>query len=90
MSVLVFGCATLGYYFRGLLFASTDYKTESTICFMIERFLGVVIFVAGDANSIKIGSETNIQDHSLVTVGGSRFSGGNAPTVIGNKVTIGE
>jgi hypothetical protein len=44
---------------------------------------------AGDANSIRVGSETNIQDHSLVTVGGSRFSGGSAPTVIGNKVTIG-
>jgi carbonic anhydrase/acetyltransferase-like protein (isoleucine patch superfamily) len=43
----------------------------------------------GDANSIRVGSETNIQDHSLVTVGGSRLSGGNAPTVIGNKVTIG-
>lgn len=46
--------------------------------------------MAGDANSIRVGSETNIQDHSLVTVGGSRFSGGIAPTVIGNKVTIGE
>lgn len=43
----------------------------------------------GDTNSIRVGSETNIQDHSLVTVGGSRFIGGNASTVIGNKVTIG-
>jgi carbonic anhydrase/acetyltransferase-like protein (isoleucine patch superfamily) len=42
------------------------------------------MYVTGDANSIRIGSGTNIQDHSLVTVGS------NAPAVIGNKVTIGE
>lgn len=47
-------------------------------------------YVTGDTNRIRIGSETNIQDHSLVTVGGSRFSAGNTSTVIGNKVTIGE
>lgn len=52
---------------------------------MIEQVLSAVNFVAGDANSIRIGSDTNIQDHSLVTVGGSR-----APTVIGNNVTVGE
>jgi carbonic anhydrase/acetyltransferase-like protein (isoleucine patch superfamily) len=39
----------------------------------------------GDTNSIRVGSETNIQDHSLVSVGGSR----SAPTVLGNKVTVG-
>jgi carbonic anhydrase/acetyltransferase-like protein (isoleucine patch superfamily) len=43
----------------------------------------------GDASSIRIGSETNIQEHSLVSVGGSPFSSGKSPTVIGNKVTIG-
>jgi len=52
--------------------------------------LSVGNVVAGDTNSIRVGSETNIQDHSLVTVGGSRFIGGDASTVIGNKVTIGE
>lgn len=43
----------------------------------------------GDASGIRVGSETNIQDHSLVSVGGSRFGGGHAPAVIGNRVTIG-
>lgn len=50
----------------------------------------VVIVVAGDASSIRIGSETNIQDHSLISVGGNPFSSGKYPTVIGNKVTVGE
>lgn len=71
---------------------STNYETEFVrkIRCMLELVLSVVNVVAGDANSIRVGSGTNIQDHSLVSVDGSRFSGGSAPAVIGNKVTIGE
>lgn len=52
---------------------------------MLELVLRAVNVLAGDANSIRVGSETNIQEHSSVTVGSMK-----APTVIGNKVTIGE
>lgn len=45
--------------------------------------------VAGDLNSIRVGAETNIQDHSLIHVAATRLSGGNSPTIIGDKVTIG-
>jgi len=43
----------------------------------------------GDVNSIIVGAETNIQDHSLVHVGTTSLSGDGSPTVIGDKVTIG-
>ncbi|KAL8152029.1 hypothetical protein V2J09_021837 [Rumex salicifolius] len=43
----------------------------------------------GDANSISIGSGTNIQDHSLVHVAKSNLAGKVLPTIIGDNVTVG-
>ncbi|KAK4490669.1 hypothetical protein RD792_001360 [Penstemon davidsonii] len=43
----------------------------------------------GDANSISIGTGTNIQDNSLVHVAKSNLSGKVLPTLIGNNVTVG-
>jgi carbonic anhydrase/acetyltransferase-like protein (isoleucine patch superfamily) len=43
----------------------------------------------GDVNHIKVGSETNIQDNTLVHVAKTNVSGNVLPTVIGNRVTIG-
>ncbi|GJN06336.1 hypothetical protein PR202_ga24057 [Eleusine coracana subsp. coracana] len=43
----------------------------------------------GDANSIQIGSGTNIQDNSLVHVAKSNLSGKVFPTIIGDNVTVG-
>ncbi|KAJ7561432.1 hypothetical protein O6H91_03G028400 [Diphasiastrum complanatum] len=43
----------------------------------------------GDVNHIRIGSETNIQDNTLVHVAKTNISGNVAPTIIGDKVTIG-
>jgi hypothetical protein len=53
------------------------------------RVLWFVFLLAGDVNSIIVGAETNIQDHSLVHVGTTSLSGDGSPTVIGDKVTIG-
>ncbi|KAG9139701.1 hypothetical protein Leryth_023288 [Lithospermum erythrorhizon] len=43
----------------------------------------------GDANSISIGSGTNIQDNSLVHVAKSNLAGKVLPTIIGDNVTVG-
>jgi len=43
----------------------------------------------GDVNHIRVGSETNIQDNTLVHVAKTNVSGNVAPTIIGNKVTVG-
>ncbi|KAJ7554883.1 hypothetical protein O6H91_05G014200 [Diphasiastrum complanatum] len=43
----------------------------------------------GDVNHIRIGSETNIQDNTLVHVAKTNISGNVAPTIVGDKVTIG-
>jgi hypothetical protein len=51
--------------------------------------LWFIFLLAGDVNSIIVGAETNIQDHSLVHVGTTSLSGDGSPTVIGDKVTIG-
>ncbi len=53
------------------------------------RVLWFIFLLAGDVNSIIVGAETNIQDHSLVHVGTTSLSGDGSPTVIGDKVTIG-
>lgn len=42
------------------------------------------VSIRGDVNSIRIGAGSNIQDNSVVHVTGS-----NAPTIIGNNVTVG-
>jgi hypothetical protein len=46
--------------------------------------------IAGDANSIQIGSGTNIQDNSIVHVAKSNLSGKVFPTIIGDNVTVGK
>jgi carbonic anhydrase/acetyltransferase-like protein (isoleucine patch superfamily) len=46
--------------------------------------------VAGDVNRIQVGSETNIQDNTLVHVAKTNVSGHESPTIIGNKVTVGK
>jgi len=46
-------------------------------------------YLAGDVNHIKVGSETNIQDNTLVHVAKTNVSGNVLPTIIGNRVTIG-
>lgn len=46
--------------------------------------------LAGDVNHIRVGSETNIQDNTLVHVAKTNVSGNVAPTIIGNKVTVGK
>ncbi|XP_010498381.1 PREDICTED: gamma carbonic anhydrase 1, mitochondrial-like [Camelina sativa] len=43
----------------------------------------------GDANTVSVGSGTNIQDNSLVHVAKSNLSGKVHPTIIGDNVTIG-
>lgn len=43
----------------------------------------------GDVHHIKVGSETNIQDNTVVHVAKTNVSGNVEPTVIGNRVTIG-
>ncbi|ESQ34844.1 hypothetical protein EUTSA_v10008724mg [Eutrema salsugineum] len=43
----------------------------------------------GDANTVTVGSGTNIQDNSLVHVAKSNLSGKVLPTIIGDNVTIG-
>jgi carbonic anhydrase/acetyltransferase-like protein (isoleucine patch superfamily) len=45
--------------------------------------------MAGDVHQIKVGSETNIQDNTLVHVAKTNVSGNVEPTIIGNRVTIG-
>ena len=47
-------------------------------------------FFTGDVNSISVGSETNIQDNTLVHVAQTNISGNVRPTVIGSRVTIGK
>ena len=47
-------------------------------------------FIAGDVNSIRVGSGTNIQDNSLVHVAKTNLAGKVLPTIIGDNVTIGE
>lgn len=43
----------------------------------------------GDVNSITVGSETNIQDHTLVHVAKTSITGNVTATSIGSRVTIG-
>lgn len=43
----------------------------------------------GDANSISIGTGTNIQDNTLVHVAKSNLSGKVLPTLVGDNVTVG-
>eukprot|EP00897_Mesotaenium_endlicherianum_P008414 jgi/Mesen1/7600/ME000395S06760 len=43
----------------------------------------------GDVNSISVGRETNIQDGTIVHVAKTNVSGNVAPTIIGDKVTVG-
>lgn len=51
--------------------------------------------IRGDVNSIRIGSNTNIQDGTVIHVnhdregGDYRETGGGMPTVIGSNVTVG-
>ena len=49
-----------------------------------------LVVVRGDIHHIKIGSNTNIQDGSIVHVThDSRFNPGGYPTIIGDSVTVG-
>lgn len=45
--------------------------------------------LAGDVGSISVGSNTNIQDGTIIHVAKTNVSGNVAPTVIGSNVTIG-
>jgi carbonic anhydrase/acetyltransferase-like protein (isoleucine patch superfamily) len=45
---------------------------------------------AGDVNYMQVGVETNIQDNTLVHVAKTNVSGNVAPTIIGDKVTVGK
>ncbi|MCP3672030.1 MAG: gamma carbonic anhydrase family protein [Gammaproteobacteria bacterium] len=48
------------------------------------------VVIRGDIHHIKIGTNTNIQDGSVVHVThDSRFNPGGYPTIIGNNVTVG-
>ena len=44
---------------------------------------------AGDVNAISVGANTNIQDGTIVHVARHNPKGQEAPTVIGDNVTIG-
>lgn len=48
------------------------------------------MLLAGDVNSVSIGTGTNIQDNSLVHVAKSNLTGKVLPTIVGNNVTVGE
>jgi carbonic anhydrase/acetyltransferase-like protein (isoleucine patch superfamily) len=49
-----------------------------------------LVVVRGDIHHIKIGSNTNIQDGSVVHVThDSHFNPGGFPTIIGNNITVG-
>lgn len=50
----------------------------------------IYVLLAGDVNSVSIGTGTNIQDNSLVHVAKSNLTGKVLPTIIGNNVTVGE
>jgi carbonic anhydrase/acetyltransferase-like protein (isoleucine patch superfamily) len=43
----------------------------------------------GDANSIRVGARTNIQDGTVIHVNSEREGGGATKTVIGDDVTVG-
>ena len=43
----------------------------------------------GDVNSIRIGSQTNIQDNTVIHVAKTNVGGVAAPTIIGDRVTVG-
>jgi carbonic anhydrase/acetyltransferase-like protein (isoleucine patch superfamily) len=49
-----------------------------------------LVVVRGDIHQIKIGSNTNIQDGSVVHVThDSRFNPGGYPTILGDNITVG-
>ncbi|CAD5192863.1 unnamed protein product [Musa acuminata subsp. malaccensis] len=56
---------------------------------MTSFFCGRFAFSFCDVNSIRVGTGTNIQDHSLVHVAKSNLSGKVLPTIIGDNVTVG-
>jgi gamma-carbonic anhydrase len=43
----------------------------------------------GDVNSIRIGAQTNIQDNTVIHVAKTNVGGVAAPTIIGDRVTVG-
>lgn len=45
--------------------------------------------VRGDVNRVEIGADTNVQDGTVIHVAKTNFKGGDIPTVIGDRVTIG-
>eukprot|EP00899_Mesostigma_viride_P025173 jgi/Mesvir1/5840/Mv25001-RA.1 len=47
------------------------------------------VVLRGDVNSIRIGSNTNIQDGSIVHVAKNSLGGQILPTIVGNNVTVG-
>lgn len=57
--------------------------------FSIALYKLLMYFYAGDVNSIRVGTGTNIQDNSLVHVAKSNLTGKVLPTIIGDNVTVG-
>jgi len=51
--------------------------------------VGYGAVIRGDVNSIKIGSLTNIQDNTVIHVAKTNVGGHEAPTLIGDRVTVG-
>jgi len=45
--------------------------------------------VRGDVNRVEIGSDTNVQDGTVIHVAKTNLKGDDLPTVIGDRVTIG-
>ena len=45
---------------------------------------------AGDVNEISIGEDTNVQDGTVIHVAKNNAGGRSLPTIIGDKVTIGD
>jgi hypothetical protein len=56
---------------------------------LLMLFHSITFLYPGDANTISIGSSTNIQDNSLVHVAKSNLAGKVFPAIIGNNVTVG-
>ena len=68
--------------------------TCTDCCYLLEQSPSLLprnnLLIAGDVNSIEIGSNSNIQDGATVHVARHNPQGNIVPTIIGNNVTIGE
>ena len=61
------------------------YKSQLKVPVSLDQCL-----CAGDVNEISIGEDTNVQDGTVIHVAKNNAGGRSLPTIIGDKVTIGD